>query len=49
MTRPVLAEMLGLGAASDEEHVRIGRMSREPVVDRLAAVGEGARGIHKVP
>jgi UDP-N-acetylmuramoyl-tripeptide--D-alanyl-D-alanine ligase len=45
-TWAVLGEMLELGAASDAEHVEIGRLTRKLGVDRLVAVGAGAIGIH---
>jgi UDP-N-acetylmuramoyl-tripeptide--D-alanyl-D-alanine ligase len=45
-TWAVLGEMLELGAASDDEHVEIGRLTRKLGVDRLVAVGRAARGIH---
>jgi UDP-N-acetylmuramoyl-tripeptide--D-alanyl-D-alanine ligase len=45
-TWAVLGEMLELGAASDAEHLEIGRLTRKLGVDRLVVVGAGARGIH---
>jgi UDP-N-acetylmuramoyl-tripeptide--D-alanyl-D-alanine ligase len=42
----VLGEMLELGAASDTEHAKIGRLTRKLGVDRLVVVGTGAQGIH---
>ncbi len=45
-TWAVLGEMLELGAASDAEHAKIGRLTRRLGVDRLVVVGAGARGIH---
>jgi UDP-N-acetylmuramoyl-tripeptide--D-alanyl-D-alanine ligase len=42
----VLGEMLELGAASAEEHAKIGRLAHRLGVDRLVVVGEGAREIH---
>ena len=42
----VLGEMLELGAASAEEHDRVGRLARRSGVARLVVVGEGARDIH---
>jgi UDP-N-acetylmuramoyl-tripeptide--D-alanyl-D-alanine ligase len=45
-TWAVLGEMLELGAASDTEHAKIGRLTRKLGVDRLVVVGAGAHGIH---
>jgi UDP-N-acetylmuramoyl-tripeptide--D-alanyl-D-alanine ligase len=42
----VLGEMLELGAASTEEHDRVGRLARGSGVARVVAVGEGARAVH---
>jgi UDP-N-acetylmuramoyl-tripeptide--D-alanyl-D-alanine ligase len=42
----VLGEMLELGAASDTEHAKIGRLTRKLGVDRVVVVGAGALGIH---
>jgi UDP-N-acetylmuramoyl-tripeptide--D-alanyl-D-alanine ligase len=45
-TWAVLGEMLELGAASDAEHAKIGRLARTLGVDRLVVVGQAAHGIH---
>jgi UDP-N-acetylmuramoyl-tripeptide--D-alanyl-D-alanine ligase len=45
-TWAVLGEMLELGAASVAEHEAVGRLARRSGVDRLVAVGEGARAVH---
>ncbi len=45
-TWAVLGEMLELGAASPEEHDRMGRLARRSGVARLVVVGEGARDVH---
>jgi UDP-N-acetylmuramoyl-tripeptide--D-alanyl-D-alanine ligase len=45
-TWAVLGEMLELGAASDAEHIEIGRLTRKMGVDRLVVVGQAAHGIH---
>jgi UDP-N-acetylmuramoyl-tripeptide--D-alanyl-D-alanine ligase len=45
-TWAVLGEMLELGAASTAEHEEVGRLARRSQVDRLVAVGEGARAVH---
>jgi UDP-N-acetylmuramoyl-tripeptide--D-alanyl-D-alanine ligase len=45
-TWAVLGEMLELGAASDAEHIEIGRLTRKLGVDRLVVVGQAAHGIH---
>jgi UDP-N-acetylmuramoyl-tripeptide--D-alanyl-D-alanine ligase len=45
-TWAVLGEMLELGAASEAEHERVGRLARRSGVDRVVAVGEGARAVH---
>jgi UDP-N-acetylmuramoyl-tripeptide--D-alanyl-D-alanine ligase len=45
-TWAVLGEMLELGAASDAEHAKIGRLTRKLGVDRLVVVGQAAHGIH---
>jgi UDP-N-acetylmuramoyl-tripeptide--D-alanyl-D-alanine ligase len=42
----VLGEMLELGAASEAEHERAGRLARRSGVQRVVAVGEGARPVH---
>jgi UDP-N-acetylmuramoyl-tripeptide--D-alanyl-D-alanine ligase len=42
----VLGEMLELGAASPDEHERVGRLARGSGVARVVAVGEGARAVH---
>jgi UDP-N-acetylmuramoyl-tripeptide--D-alanyl-D-alanine ligase len=42
----VLGEMAELGAVSDEEHDRIGRLAVRLNVDRLIVVGHAARHIH---
>ncbi len=42
----VLGEMLELGAASPDEHDRVGRLARGSGVARVVAVGEGARAVH---
>ena len=39
----VLGEMKELGASSDELHAEVGRYARQAGVERLLAVGEGAR------
>lgn len=41
----VLGEMLELGASSEEQHFRIGRLAAELGVARVVAVGEGASAI----
>ncbi len=41
----VLGEMRELGAASAEQHAAVGRLAVRLGVDRVVAVGEGARGI----
>jgi UDP-N-acetylmuramoyl-tripeptide--D-alanyl-D-alanine ligase len=41
----VLGEMRELGAASAEQHEAVGRLAVRLGVDRVVAVGEGARGI----
>jgi UDP-N-acetylmuramoyl-tripeptide--D-alanyl-D-alanine ligase len=43
----VLGEMLELGAASDEEHEAVGRLAVRLGVDRVVAVGDGARGVFR--
>lgn len=45
-TWAVLGEMLELGEDSAEEHDAVGRLAVRLDVDRLVAVGEGARAIH---
>ena len=45
-TWAVLGEMLELGAASDEEHELVGRLARRTGVQRVVAVGDGARLVH---
>ena len=42
----VLGEMLELGAASTARHEEMGRLARSSGVERVVAVGEGARGVH---
>ncbi len=42
----VLGEMLELGAASTARHDEVGRLARGSGVERVVAVGEGARGVH---
>ena len=42
----VLGEMLELGAASTAQHEEVGRLARGSGVERVVAVGEGARGVH---
>jgi UDP-N-acetylmuramoyl-tripeptide--D-alanyl-D-alanine ligase len=43
----VLGEMLELGAASGEEHEAVGRLAVRLGVDRVVAVGDGARGVFR--
>jgi UDP-N-acetylmuramoyl-tripeptide--D-alanyl-D-alanine ligase len=43
----VLGEMLELGAASRSEHAEVGRLARRLGVDRVVAVGPGARAVHE--
>jgi UDP-N-acetylmuramoyl-tripeptide--D-alanyl-D-alanine ligase len=45
-TWAVLGEMRELGPRSADEHVAIGRLAMRLGVDRLIAVGEGARPVH---
>jgi len=45
-TWAVLGEMRELGAASADEHDAVGRLAVRLDVNRLVAVGEGARAIH---
>jgi UDP-N-acetylmuramoyl-tripeptide--D-alanyl-D-alanine ligase len=42
----ILGPMLELGAASAEEHDRVGRLARGSGVARVVAVGEDARAVH---
>jgi UDP-N-acetylmuramoyl-tripeptide--D-alanyl-D-alanine ligase len=44
-TWAVLGEMLELGEESAAEHERLGRLAGELGVDRVVAVGEGARPV----
>ncbi len=45
-TWAVLGEMRELGSASTEEHDAVGRLAVRLDVNRLVAVGEGARAVH---
>jgi UDP-N-acetylmuramoyl-tripeptide--D-alanyl-D-alanine ligase len=46
-TWAVLGEMRELGEASDEEHDAVGRLAVRLGVDRVVAVGAGARALHR--